>query len=158
MKLITFSTFTIGLSLLVLHGGAAPVDIQTTELGTLDLDIDGSIKSAKDQSSEFGSLEEDGNNDDINIVTVNVGFFSYIQSVLNELISDNSMDSSEIIEFVNDWNSELDKNIVYAESNDMSSSAEESSEILEIDSMDEVDGNSNFKSFEDESGVESIAG
>ncbi|KAJ1720968.1 hypothetical protein LPJ53_004467 [Coemansia erecta] len=146
MKFTTFSTFTIVASLLVLHGAAAPVDIKPTELGNDDL-------GTEEHSSEFGSLEEDANNDDVNIVTVNVGFFSYINSALHELMKDKSMDSSEILEFVNDWNSELDKDIVYAESDDMSSSAED------IDSIDE--SAEDFVSFEDK-GIdeidESIAG
>ncbi|KAJ2721614.1 hypothetical protein GGI07_003851 [Coemansia sp. Benny D115] len=84
---------------------AAPIDLEQSD----SFDID---------DIEYDSLDED----DTNILTIKAGFFSYLNSVINELVLDNGMDSSEIGSLADELNSELHDNIVY-----------------DTDSMDEVD-------------------
>ncbi|KAJ1648025.1 hypothetical protein LPJ64_000642 [Coemansia asiatica] len=84
---------------------ASPVDIETSlAMDSSDMDIENGI--------EMGTLGQDGNQEE-DVLTVKLGFFSYINSVFNDMASDNVLDSSEINELISDWNAELSENIVY---------------------------------------------
>ncbi|KAJ1881220.1 hypothetical protein H4R99_005133 [Coemansia sp. RSA 1722] len=107
--------FAFGISGLValstLHfSSAAPVDLESFLVEDSSFaDVEGNF--------EIGTLDQD-EDEETNVVTIKVGFFSYINSVFNDMVSDNILDSSEISELINDWNSELSENIVYESEDD----------------------------------------